>query len=97
MQDAAVLANCLYDMKTTSIEDVKAALEDYQEQRFEHVKTQYEASQWNAKVIYGHVRVSHVYRGLTIRLKCAASYSQLQRTVHRYNQLTISFPFLSYL
>ena len=66
LQDAAVLANCLYDMKTTSIEDVKAALEDYQEQRFEHVKTQYEASQWNAKLIYGHVRLNPVYHGLTV-------------------------------
>jgi 2-polyprenyl-6-methoxyphenol hydroxylase-like FAD-dependent oxidoreductase len=56
LQDAAILANCLYDMRSTSIEDVKEALDDYREQRFDHVKTQYEASQWNAKLIYGHVR-----------------------------------------
>jgi 2-polyprenyl-6-methoxyphenol hydroxylase-like FAD-dependent oxidoreductase len=55
LQDAAVLANCLYDLTSTSIGDVTQAFSDYQEQRFDHVKTQYEASQLNAKIIYGHV------------------------------------------
>ncbi|KAF9129138.1 hypothetical protein BGW39_004445 [Mortierella sp. 14UC] len=75
VQDAVVLANCLYDMMTTSIEDVTQALDDYREQRFEHVKTQYEASQWNAKIIYGHTFLDRLLRQGTLHL--------LPKSVHR--------------
>ncbi|KAF9341251.1 hypothetical protein BGZ91_010083 [Linnemannia elongata] len=69
------LINATPKETTTSIEDVKAALEDYQEQRFEHVKTQYEASQWNAKVIYGHSFLERMLRQGTLNL--------LPKSVHR--------------
>lgn len=55
MIDSVVLANCLYDIKPTSYDNIKAALGDYREQRFENVKAQYAHSHRNAKLRYGHV------------------------------------------
>ncbi|KAF9965496.1 hypothetical protein BGZ70_004721 [Mortierella alpina] len=54
LQDAVILANCLYELKSSCVEEVEDALKDYRDQRFAHVKTQYHASQWNAKLMYGH-------------------------------------------
>ncbi|KAG0310218.1 hypothetical protein BGZ97_012708 [Linnemannia gamsii] len=62
-------------MRSTSIEDVKEALDDYREQRFDHVKTQYEASQWNAKLIYGHTFLERMLRQGTLHL--------LPKSVHK--------------
>ncbi|KAF9314432.1 hypothetical protein BG006_003939, partial [Podila minutissima] len=53
MQDAVVLANCIYEMASANIENVEAALADFRLQRYEHVKIQYEKSKANAKIIYG--------------------------------------------
>ncbi|KAF9295515.1 hypothetical protein BGZ74_010776 [Mortierella antarctica] len=53
MQDAVVLANCIYEMASANIENVEAALADFRLQRYEHVKIQYEKSKTNAKIIYG--------------------------------------------
>ncbi|CAO3568037.1 unnamed protein product [Mortierella alpina] len=58
LQDAVILANCLYELKSSCAEEVESALKDYREQRFAHVKIQYYASQWNAKLMYGHVSYS---------------------------------------
>ena len=57
MQDAVILANCLYDIASDASEaNVGAAFNDFQEQRFPHVKQQFEISKTMAKVIYGQVR-----------------------------------------
>lgn len=56
MQDAVVLANCLRDLESSSPEAIHACFADFREQRFAHVKEQYEASQMNAKLIYGQVK-----------------------------------------
>ncbi|KAF9361462.1 hypothetical protein BGX34_007123 [Mortierella sp. NVP85] len=54
MQDAVILANCLYDIAHDANEaNVGAAFNDFQEQRFPHVKQQFEISKTMAKVIYG--------------------------------------------
>lgn len=58
MIDSVVLANCLYDITPTSFDNIKAALENYREQRFENVKAQYAHSHRNAKLRYGHVSLS---------------------------------------
>ncbi|KAF9088856.1 hypothetical protein BGX29_011689 [Mortierella sp. GBA35] len=62
MQDAVVLANCLYDIKPTSFENIKIALKDFKEQRFDHIKTQYGQSQMGAKLLYGHKMSERVFR-----------------------------------
>ncbi|KAF9899260.1 hypothetical protein EC991_009219 [Linnemannia zychae] len=54
MQDAVILANCLYDIKPTSFENIKAALKDFKDQRFDFITAQYTQSQVLAMVQYGH-------------------------------------------
>lgn len=56
MQDAVILANCLRDLESSSSEDIHACFADFREQRYAHVKEQYETSQMNAKLIYGQVK-----------------------------------------
>lgn len=55
LQDAVILANCIRDLNSASVNDVNACFADYREQCFEHVKKQYKASKLSAKLIYGHV------------------------------------------
>jgi hypothetical protein len=55
MQDAVVLANCLYEMRGLSLDDIASALDDFKNERFAKVKAQYEASKTNARLIYGQV------------------------------------------
>ncbi|KAG0202927.1 hypothetical protein BGX28_004713 [Mortierella sp. GBA30] len=60
MQDAVILANCLYDLESLTPEAINAALKDYQEQRFEHAKFQYETSKINGRIMSGQVRLSRL-------------------------------------
>ncbi|KAF9281049.1 hypothetical protein BGZ74_002458 [Mortierella antarctica] len=52
-QDAAILSNCFYDMTSTDLASITAAFKDYREQRYDHVKGQYDRSKVNAKIMYG--------------------------------------------
>ncbi|KAG0011460.1 hypothetical protein BGZ80_000672 [Entomortierella chlamydospora] len=63
MQDAVILANCIYELKSTAEDDVAEALRDFKEQRYPHVKRQYEASKMSAKLLYGQsMSADLVYR-----------------------------------
>ncbi|KAF9104177.1 hypothetical protein BGX29_002271 [Mortierella sp. GBA35] len=62
IQDAVVLANCLYDLKPTCFENIKAALTDFKEQRFDYVKAQYAGSQFQARLKYGHTFTERIMR-----------------------------------
>ncbi|KAG9066818.1 hypothetical protein KI688_012730 [Linnemannia hyalina] len=53
MQDAVVLANCIYEMKSSSHDDIKGALKDYKKQRYAHAKQQVESSNTAGKILYG--------------------------------------------
>lgn len=55
MQDAVVLANCLYEMKGLELSDISATLDQFKNERYVKVKAQYEASKTNARLIYGQV------------------------------------------
>lgn len=57
MQDAVILANCIRDLETASVADIKACFEDYRAQRYPHVKKQHATSQLTAKLSYGHVNL----------------------------------------
>ncbi|KAF9126235.1 hypothetical protein BGX30_000117 [Mortierella sp. GBA39] len=48
----------MYDWPIKPYDNIKAALGDYREQRFGNVKAQYADSHRNAKLRYGHVRIS---------------------------------------
>ncbi|KAF8940698.1 hypothetical protein BGZ58_005234 [Dissophora ornata] len=53
MQDAVIIANCLYDLKSTSHRHIELALEDYKAQRYTHAKKQVKISSTVGKVLYG--------------------------------------------
>ncbi|KAF9326378.1 hypothetical protein BG006_010186 [Podila minutissima] len=55
MQDAVILANCIYDMTSTDQEAITETFKDFREQRYKHVKFQFERSKINGKLIYGQV------------------------------------------
>ncbi|KAF9361463.1 hypothetical protein BGX34_007124 [Mortierella sp. NVP85] len=61
MQDAVILANCLYEIANNPTSDnITDAFRDYQEQRFPHVQQQFDVSKTMAKVIYGQVIMASV-------------------------------------
>ncbi|KAK3847061.1 MAG: hypothetical protein J3R72DRAFT_379683 [Linnemannia gamsii] len=62
MQDAVVLANCLYEMKGLTPVDIKEALENYKDERFFRVKEQFNASKMSAKLIYGQSMFERLLR-----------------------------------
>jgi 2-polyprenyl-6-methoxyphenol hydroxylase-like FAD-dependent oxidoreductase len=57
MQDAVILANCIYDLEDLRPESLTAAFRDYKEQRYSHAKRQIFNSRMNAKISSGQVRL----------------------------------------
>ncbi|KAF9921106.1 hypothetical protein FBU30_008899 [Linnemannia zychae] len=54
MQDAVILANCLYEIALdASDKNIDQAFQDFKQQRYPHVKHQFDLSKTMAKVIYG--------------------------------------------
>ncbi|KAG0219011.1 hypothetical protein BGX33_005052 [Mortierella sp. NVP41] len=53
MQDATIVANCIYDLVSLSYKDIDAALKDYTDQRFVHAKTEVDNSHMTRKLLYG--------------------------------------------
>ncbi|KAG0267426.1 hypothetical protein BG011_005711 [Mortierella polycephala] len=63
LQDAVVLANCLYELPPhPTYEEIMVTLKDFRDQRFQHVKTQYIASQLSAKIQMGHTWSEKILR-----------------------------------
>ncbi|KAF9142435.1 hypothetical protein BG015_000894 [Linnemannia schmuckeri] len=62
MQDAVVLANHLYDVKPTSFENIKKALSDFKEDRFDTVKDQHSQTHFAARLQFGHTLWERVLR-----------------------------------
>ncbi|KAG0046664.1 hypothetical protein BGZ83_008193 [Gryganskiella cystojenkinii] len=53
LQDAVILANCLYDLKDNTQKSITAAFQSYYDQRYIHAKQQYDNSKMVAKVVGG--------------------------------------------
>ncbi|KAF9170439.1 hypothetical protein BGX20_008958 [Mortierella sp. AD010] len=53
MQDAVILANCIYELRSPSHKQIVAALKDYKSQRYDHAKKQVQISSTVGKVFYG--------------------------------------------
>ncbi|KAF9536749.1 hypothetical protein EC957_009802, partial [Mortierella hygrophila] len=62
MQDAVLLANHLYDITPTNLRNIKTALSDYKNERFEAIKDQYPQSHMSAKLIFGHTLWERILR-----------------------------------
>lgn len=56
MQDATILANCLYDLEDLSPESILKTFRDYRDQRYTYAKKQVANSQLNAKISSGQVQ-----------------------------------------
>lgn len=55
MQDAAILASCLYDLESRRRKDIIATFQDYKEQRYKHVKHHFDSSTIQGRVLFGQV------------------------------------------
>ena len=55
LQDAVILANCLYDLESLDRDTIHAACLDFKEQRYHHVSEMYGKSKMNATILYGQV------------------------------------------
>ncbi|KAF9115434.1 hypothetical protein BGX27_007809 [Mortierella sp. AM989] len=53
MQDAVIVANCIYDLESVSHKKIVAALNDYKSQRYAHAKKQVQISSMVGKILYG--------------------------------------------
>jgi hypothetical protein len=53
LQDAVILANCLYDLKDESQRSITDAFQSYYNQRYKHAKAHYESSKLYMKLIGG--------------------------------------------
>ncbi|KAF9930442.1 hypothetical protein FBU30_000493 [Linnemannia zychae] len=62
MQDAVLLANHIYDIKPTSFENIKKALREYKEERYDSIKEQYPQSYMSSKLMYGHTLSERIIR-----------------------------------
>ena len=55
LQDAVILANCLYDLESLDRDAVQEAFLDFKEQRYNHVSEMYGKSKVGAIILYGQV------------------------------------------
>lgn len=62
MQDAVILANCLYDMYEPSYKNVRAAFKDYKSQRESHVQFSMERSVTMGKLMFGQTFMERLMR-----------------------------------
>ncbi|KAG0041322.1 hypothetical protein BGZ83_002001 [Gryganskiella cystojenkinii] len=62
MQDAVILTNCLYDLKSLRQKDIEEALQDYREQRYHQVKIQVDNSNESAFLLTGQTMMERIAR-----------------------------------
>ncbi|KAG0044410.1 hypothetical protein BGZ83_010355 [Gryganskiella cystojenkinii] len=62
MQDAVILANCLYDLKSLKQGDIEEALQDYREQRYDQVRIQNDYSNKTSFIFNGQTITERVVR-----------------------------------
>ncbi|KAF9928110.1 hypothetical protein FBU30_002646, partial [Linnemannia zychae] len=68
MQDAVILANCIYDLEDLRPESLTAAFRDYKEQRYKHAKKQTINSRINAMISSGQTRTERLFRHVVLNL-----------------------------
>ncbi|KAG0274751.1 hypothetical protein BGZ95_009492 [Linnemannia exigua] len=62
IQDAAILANCLYDLESARRKDASAAFQDYKEQRLKHVKHHFDSVTGQRRILFGQTMVDKAIR-----------------------------------
>ncbi|KAF9317613.1 hypothetical protein BKA57DRAFT_54245 [Linnemannia elongata] len=66
MQDAVILANCLYDLEDVQPESLTAAFKSYKQQRYCEAKKQITNSKVNAKISSGQTKVDRAIRHVVL-------------------------------
>ncbi|KAG0343935.1 hypothetical protein BG005_002114 [Podila minutissima] len=86
MQDAVVLANCLYDIEEATQENIEAALTDYRAQRIGHVTVQVNMSKMMGKAMFGQKWTERLMRNIMYNMpKWLQSKAHLQAAAYRPN------------
>ncbi|KAG0297220.1 hypothetical protein BGZ96_007278 [Linnemannia gamsii] len=65
-EDAVILANCIYDLCSTSRTEIQSAFQQYRDQRYPHAAFQYQSSKSVAKVIQGQTWFESLWRRFTL-------------------------------
>jgi hypothetical protein len=68
LQDAIILANCLYDLKDKSQEGITTAFKSYHAQRYKHAKARYDDSILSAKIFAGTTWSDRLIRSLVFNV-----------------------------
>lgn len=76
LQDAVILANCLYDVEDNSLPSLQAAFQSYYEQRFEMTKKLFRLTEIISKVLSGQTWTDRLLRWILMNLP--ASFQQRQ-------------------
>ncbi|KAF9430684.1 hypothetical protein BGZ76_000745 [Entomortierella beljakovae] len=66
MQDATILANCINSIKTLTVPNISAAFQDYQSQRYQFAKTQFDTSKRFAVIMGGQTWTDAVIRKIVL-------------------------------
>ncbi|KAF9434846.1 hypothetical protein BGZ76_007332 [Entomortierella beljakovae] len=64
MQDSIILANCIYEMASSSHSEILSALKEFKKQRYPYAKERVEASAMAGKLLYGQKWVEKFVRKL---------------------------------
>lgn len=67
LQDAVILANCLYDLKDKSQTSITDAFQSYYNQRYKHAKAHYESSKLYMKLIGGLTWTDRLARTIVLK------------------------------
>ncbi|KAF8965992.1 hypothetical protein BGZ46_000468 [Entomortierella lignicola] len=66
MDDAIVLANCLYFMKEPSEKNIKSAFASYYRQRYHHAEARFNSSNFTSKILNGQKRSERFLRKIVL-------------------------------
>lgn len=87
MQDAVILANCIYDLEDVRPESLTAAFKSYKQQRFSEAKKQITNSKVNAKISSGQVpffsAIDHITSVSLISISLTSETNKLISLSHR--------------
>ncbi|KFH72185.1 hypothetical protein MVEG_02476 [Podila verticillata NRRL 6337] len=86
MQDAVVLASCLYDVEEATQNNIEAALADYRAQRIGHVTVQVNMSKMMGKAMFGQKWTERLMRNIMYNMpKWLQNKAHLQAATYRPN------------
>ncbi|GJJ71328.1 hypothetical protein EMPS_03678 [Entomortierella parvispora] len=92
MQDAIILANCLYDLESLAQQDIQAALEDFREQRHDKVEEIYQKSKTTAALSYGQTWIEKIMRYLVFNCLPHSAYTKNLRKETAYRPQATFLP-----